>query len=200
MSMRVAVCISGSGSNLAALLAAFPRGSEADIALVISSRRSAGGLGHAEAHGVPAVILEDPADPAQWLAPLEQHGIELVVLAGFLRLVPPAVIERYQGRILNIHPGPLPEFGGPGMYGERVHAAVLAAGLAETRATVHLVDEAYDRGEVLASVPVPVHPDDTAVTLAARVLAMEHRLLPAVVRAAARAGRPVPLPEPLTQE
>jgi formyltetrahydrofolate-dependent phosphoribosylglycinamide formyltransferase len=197
MSMRVAVCISGGGSNLGALLAAFPPGAEATIALVISNRATAGGLERARAHAVPTVVLHDPADAGEWIGALEAHRIDLIVLAGYLKLVPPAVIARWQGRIVNIHPAPLPRFGGPGMYGLRAHAAVLEAGLAESAATVHLVDEEYDRGAVLAAQPVPVRPDDSPETLAARVLAAEHQLLPAVVRAAARAGRPVPLPQPL---
>lgn len=199
MPMRVAVCISGGGSNLVALLEEFGPGSEVEIVLVISNRESAGGLERARERGVPAVVLEDPADAVEWIALLERHQVQLVVLAGYLRLVPRAVIQRWKGRILNVHPGPLPAFGGQGMYGRRVHEAVLESGRSESAATVHLVDEEYDRGPVLATVPVRVLPGDTPDTLAARVLEAEHRLLPAVVRAAARAGRPVPLPEPLEQ-
>jgi phosphoribosylglycinamide formyltransferase-1 len=199
MSMRVAVCISGGGSNLGALLAEFGRESDVEIALVISNRASAGGLARARDHGVPTAVLRDPDDPTEWLELLERHRVDLIVLAGYLRLVPRGVILRWPGRILNVHPGPLPAFGGHGMYGLRVHAAVLAAGLTETAATVHVVDEEYDRGPVLATAPVPVRPDDTPELLAARVLEAEHRLLPAVVRAAARAGHPVALPEPLEQ-
>ena len=199
MSMRVAVCISGGGSNLVALLEEFGSGSEVEIVLVISNRPSAGGLERARERDIPAVVLQDPADEIEWIALLERHQVQLVVLAGYLRLVPRAVIQRWQGRILNVHPGPLPDFGGQGMYGLRVHAAVLEAGRRETAATVHLVDEEYDRGPVLAAAPVRVLPRDTPETLAARVLEAEHRLLPAVVRAAARAGHPVALPEPLEQ-
>ena len=197
MSMRVAVCISGGVSNLVALLDEFGSGSEVEIVLVISNRPSAAGLERARERGVPAVVLADPADEVEWIALLERHQVQLVVLAGYLRLVPRAVIQRWQGRILNVHPGPLPDFGGQGMYGLRVHAAVLEAGRSESAATVHLVDEEYDRGPVLATAPVRVLPGDTPDTLAARVLKAEHRLLPAVVRAAARAGHPVALPEPL---
>lgn len=199
MPMRVAVCISGGGSNLVALLEEFGPDSEVEIVLVISNRESAGGLERARERGVPAVILQDPADEVEWIALLERHQVQLVVLAGYLRLVPRAVIHRWQGRILNVHPGPLPAFGGQGMYGRRVHEAVLEAGRSDSAATVHLVDEEYDRGAVLATVPVRVLPGDTPDTLAARVLEAEHRLLPAVVRAAARAGHPVALPEPLEQ-
>ncbi len=199
MSMRVAVCVSGGGSNLVALLEEFAGGSDVEIVLVISNRPSAGGLERARERGIPAVVLRDPADAVEWIGLLERHQVQLIVLAGYLRLVPRAVIQRWQGRILNIHPGPLPEFGGQGMYGLRVHAAVLESGRKESAATVHLVDEEYDRGPVLAAAPVPVLPGDTPETLAARVLRAEHRLLPAVVRAAARAGHPVALPEPLEQ-
>jgi folate-dependent phosphoribosylglycinamide formyltransferase PurN len=121
--------------------------------------------------------------------------VDLVVLAGYLKLVPPEVIAHYRGRIINVHPAPLPAFGGRGMYGRRVHEAVLRSGARESAATVHLVDEEYDRGAVLARAPVPVLPGDDPDRLAARVLEAEHRLLPAVVLAAAAAGRPVPLPE-----
>jgi len=128
---------------------------------------------------------------------LRQRHVDLIVLAGYLKLVPPAVIAAYRDRIINIHPALLPSFGGPGMYGLRVHQAVLASGVKVSGCTVHLVDEEYDRGPILAQSRVPVLPGDTAETLAARVLEAEHRLLPAVVRAAAEAGRPIPLPQPV---
>ena len=196
MTMRLAVAISGRGSNLAALLAALPDRAPAEVALVLSNRAAAG-LELARERGIPALVLEDPADGREWLAALAVHRVDLIVLAGYLKLVPPEVVERYRGRIINIHPALLPAFGGPGMYGRRVHEAVLASGAAASGATVHLVDEVYDRGRVLAQARVPVLPGDTADSLAARVLEIEHRLLPAVVLAAAAAGRPVPLPEPV---
>ena len=193
MSYRVAVAASGGGSNLGALLDAFPPGGEVEIVLVLSNRRDAGALERARTHGVAAVTLARPDAPDEWLAALRAAHVDLLVLAGYRRLVPAAVVRAMPGRILNIHPALLPDFGGAGMYGARVHAAVLAAGREESGATVHLVDEEYDRGAVLAQARVPVHPDDDATTLGARVLAAEHRLLPAVVRAAAEHGRPVPL-------
>jgi phosphoribosylglycinamide formyltransferase 1 len=196
MTMRLAVAISGRGSNLAALLAALPDRAPAEVALVLSNRAAAG-LELARERGIPALVLADPADGREWLDALAAHRVDLIVLAGYLKLVPPEVVERYRGRIINIHPALLPAFGGPGMYGRRVHEAVLASGAAASGATVHLVDEVYDRGRVLAQARVPVLRGDTPDTLAARVLEVEHRLLPAVVLAAARAGRPVPLPEPV---
>lgn len=196
MPMRLAVAISGRGSNLAALLAALPAGAPAEVALVLSNRAAAG-LDLARRHGIPTLTLADPADGHEWLDALAAHRIDLIVLAGYLKLVPPAVVERFRERIVNIHPALLPAFGGPGMYGHRVHEAVIASGQRTSGATVHLVDEAYDRGAILAQERVPVLPDDTADTLAARVLEVEHRLLPAVVLAAAAAGRPVPIPKPV---
>jgi phosphoribosylglycinamide formyltransferase 1 len=195
--MRIAVAISGRGSNLAALLAALPPGAPAQVALVLSDRADAGGLEVARENTVPTMVLADPADSSAWIDALSQHQIDLVVLAGYLKLVPAPVVHRYRGRIINIHPALLPAFGGPGMYGHRVHEAVLANGASVSGATVHLVDEIYDRGAILAQARVPVLPADTPDTLAERVLAVEHRLLPTVVLAAAAAGHPVPLPEPV---
>lgn len=193
MPMRVAVCISGRGSNLEALLRALGPDAPAAVVLVLSNRADAGGLERARERGIPAVVLSDHADATEWLRLLDEQRVDLVVLAGYLKLVPAEVTRRFHGRIVNIHPALLPDFGGPGMYGRRVHEAVLASGATESGASVHLVDEEYDRGDILAQARVPVAPDDTPETLAARVLAAEHRLLPAVVLAAARAGRPVPL-------
>lgn len=195
MTMRVAVAVSGRGSNLEALLRALGPGAPARVVLVLSDRPGAGALDRAREHGIHADVLPDPSDAAAWLSRLEQHRIDLVVLAGYLKLVPAAVIERYRDRIVNVHPALLPAFGGRGMYGRRVHEAVLASGVRESGATVHLVDEIYDRGAILAQRRVPVLPGDTPDRLAARVLEAEHRLLPAVVLAAAAAGRPVPLPD-----
>jgi len=197
MPMRIAVAISGRGSNLAALLAALPPGAPAQVALVLSNRADAGGLEVARENSVPAMVLADPADSSAWIDALSQHQIDLVVLAGYLKLVPAPVVHRYRGRIINIHPALLPAFGGRGMYGHRVHEAVLANGASVSGATVHLVDEIYDRGAILAQARVPVLPADTPDTLAERILAVEHRLLPTVVLAAAAAGHPVPLPEPV---
>jgi phosphoribosylglycinamide formyltransferase-1 len=193
MTMRIAVAISGRGSNLEALLHALGPGAPAEIVLIVSDRADAAGLELAGSRKIAAKVLQDPADGSAWLELLLQYETDLLVLAGYLRLVPAPVISAYRGRIINVHPALLPAFGGKGMYGHRVHEAVLASGARESGATVHLVDEAYDHGRVLAQVRVPVLPGDTPQGLAARVLAVEHQLLPAVVLAAAEAGRPVRL-------
>jgi formyltetrahydrofolate-dependent phosphoribosylglycinamide formyltransferase len=195
MTMRVAVAVSGRGSNLEALLRALGPEAPARVVLVLTNRPDAPALQVAASFRIDGRVLADPNDAAQWLAQLERHQIDLVVLAGYLKLVPAPVVARYRDRIVNIHPALLPAHGGRGMYGHRVHEAVLAAGDRESGATVHLVDEVYDRGAILAQSRVPVLPGDTPERLAARVLDVEHRLLPAVVLAAAAAGRPVPLSE-----
>jgi folate-dependent phosphoribosylglycinamide formyltransferase PurN len=137
-------------------------------------------------------VLTEPGAADAWLSALRRHRIDLLVLAGYLKLVPAPVVAEYRGLIMNTHPSLLPAFGGKGMYGERVHQAVLASGARETGVTIHLVDEVYDRGTILAQSRVPVLEDDTPERLAARVLEAEHRILPAAVLAAAAAGRPVP--------
>lgn len=191
--MRVAVAVSGRGSNLEALLEALGDGREAQVVLVLSDRAGAPALELARRRGVATAVLSNFRSASEWLDLLDGHGAELLVLAGYLKLVPKGVIARYRGRVLNVHPALLPAFGGPGMYGHRVHEAVLASGASESGCTLHLVDEEYDRGAILGQRRVPVLPGDTPDSLAARVLREEHRILPAAVLAAARAGRPVPL-------
>lgn len=191
--MRVAVLASGGGTNLQALLDHCRGDAAARIVVVISNKPDAGALDRARRAGVPTAVLADHRDAAELLGVLEAHRVEFVVLAGYLKLVPSTVVDAYVDRMINIHPALLPSFGGHGMYGRRVHEAVLASGATISGPTVHLVNAEYDRGRILAQWPVPVAPGDTPETLAARVLAVEHQLLPAVVLAAARAGRAVPL-------
>jgi phosphoribosylglycinamide formyltransferase 1 len=188
---RVAVAVSGRGSNLEALCEALAGDPNVAVVLVVSER-AAPGLDVATARGIATHRWANHADPEEWLRVLAEADVDLLVLAGYLKLVPAEVTAALAGRIINIHPALLPKHGGPGMYGHRVHAAVLAAGDAISGATVHLVDADYDRGAILAQGSVPVLPEDDVASLAARVLTMEHRLLPAAVRAAALAGHPVP--------
>jgi phosphoribosylglycinamide formyltransferase-1 len=131
--------------------------------------------------GCPQFADDDTFTRAM-LDALRSHGIDVVVLAGYMKKVPPQVVAAFRNRILNIHPALLPRFGGPGMYGLRVHAAVLAAGETESGATVHLVDEEYDRGAILLQRRVPVLQGDTPELLAARVLEAEHALYPDALR------------------
>jgi len=134
--------------------------------------------------GIEAVHLSEkqfnePGDfSGAMLDTLEEHHIEFILLAGYMRKIPAEMVKRYSGKILNIHPALLPKFGGEGMYGTHVHEAVIAAGESRSGATVHFVDEEYDRGAILLQRSVPVETDDTPQSLAARVLECEHRLYP----------------------
>jgi len=199
--VRVAILASGNGTNADAIIRHFRALGDAasgSVVLVASNRAGAGALQRAAAAGVPAECF-DAADPDALDAMLRTHRVDLVALAGYLKLIPQSVIARYRGRIVNVHPGPLPEFGGAGMYGARVHEAVVASGRDSTAVTVHFVDERYDHGETIARWTVPVRPDDTAETLGTRVLSVEHILYPRVVDALAaivlrsRIGEPAPL-------
>lgn len=183
--VKVAVLISGSGTNLQSLIDScadenFPT----EIALVISSKKKAFGLERARNHSIPAVVLrkKDFGTEQQYadkmLKTLKEHHIEIVCLAGYLKLIPSSIVRCFENRILNIHPALLPKFGGAGMYGMRVHEAVIAAGESESGPTVHIVNEVYDHGRVFMQRKVPVLPDDTPEVLQKRVLAVEHELYP----------------------
>jgi phosphoribosylglycinamide formyltransferase 1 len=187
--IRVAVLASGGGTNLQALLDVLGRrqGGPARVVRVLSDRAAAA-LERARRAGVATAVMDDPTDAVALEAALQD--VDLVVLAGYLRLVPAPVVARFRGGMINLHPALLPGFGGPGMYGHRVHEAVLASGATVSGATVHYVDEKYDHGPIIAQWPVPVKAGDTPETLGARVLAAEHALLPAVVLALARRGLP----------
>lgn len=195
---RVAVLASGSGTNLQAILDHFAALGEArsgDIVLVASNRAAAPALERGRVAGLPAEHF-DARDSAALLQLLDRYRVDLVALAGYLRLIPADVVMRYRGRIINVHPGPLPTFGGEGMYGTRVHETVLRSGAECSAATVHLVDECFDRGAVLASWPVAVRAGDTPAQLAARVLAAEHVIYPRILDAlAASLVREIPVPE-----
>lgn len=183
MSVPVAVFASGGGTNLQALLNHDDTNALWHVALVVSDRPEAGALDRARNAGKDARVIPVGERPAgdvagEMLAALQERAIGAVLLAGYLRLLPSAVVRAYPRRILNIHPALLPAFGGKGMYGRRVHEAVLASGAKVTGATVHFVDESYDTGRILAQWPVPVLPEDTPESLGARVLAIEHFLYP----------------------
>lgn len=184
---NIAVLASGGGSNLQVLLDHFrgPASGVGRIVWVGSDKAEAGALSRAAAAGVAAAVIADPRDGDGLVATLRAAGADLLVLAGYLKLIPAAVVEAYHGRLVNIHPALLPAFGGAGMYGHRIHAAVLEHGATITGATVHFVDAHYDRGPIIAQWPVPVLPGDTAASLGARVLRVEHRLFPLCVEAVA---------------
>ncbi len=158
--MRVAVLASGSGSNLQALLDSLRSPEGARVILVVSDKSSAGALDRARAAGVPTHVLSDPSDAAAMLGVLREAETDLVVLAGYLRLVPAEVVRAFRDMMINLHPALLPSFGGKGMYGSRVHQAVLDSGATVTGVTVHIVSEEYDKG--------PIRPNRGAVAGASR--------------------------------
>ncbi len=183
---RIGVLASGRGTNLQALVAAYSRGElPAPVVVVISNRADSGALQFARDKGIVDVHIsrrthEDPG--AAILGCLYEHEVDLLVLAGYLKLLDPRVVSAYHERAINIHPAPLPRFGGKGMYGEHVHRAVLEARVPLSGPTVHRVSNEFDEGEILAHQPVTVLPNDDVDSLAARVLEAEHELLWRVVR------------------
>jgi phosphoribosylglycinamide formyltransferase-1 len=176
--LKLGFLASGNGSSARAILAAIRAGDlAAEPRVLVSNNRNAPALSFAAEQGVPALHIATQSDPAAADARLADamsaHGVELIVLSGYLRQLGPMTLARYDGRILNIHPGPLPEFGGHGMYGRRVHEAVIAAGVAESGIVIHLVDAEYDRGPVIARRSVPVRAHESAESLEARVTSLE---------------------------
>jgi len=192
--LRLGVLISGGGSTLANLVERITDGRlrGVRITLVISSRQAVAGLRVARENKLPLEVIrkKDFANPAEFstriTAALDDAGVDLVALAGFLchwRLP-----QKYMSRTLNIHPALLPAFGGAGMYGERVHSAVLRSGAHESGCTVHLVDEQYDHGAIVAQARVPLQLADTPESLAERVQRAERELYPQVIQTVAERG------------
>lgn len=173
---RVAVLVSGGGTNLQAVIDKVADGSlpQVELVKVIASKESAYALERAAKAGIEtAVAKEQP----QVLEELEASGAEIIVLAGYMKVLSPEIIKKYRNRIINIHPSLIPKFCGKGFYGIRVHNAVIAAGEKESGATVHYVDEGVDTGEIILQEKVPVLEGDTPEELAARVLKTEHVIL-----------------------
>jgi len=189
--VNLAAFASGRGSNFSAILTYLEeRSLPAHYAVLVSDRAQPACAEIALAKGIPFLHLNPKtfASPdeyaARLLRELESYGVEWITLAGYLKMIPALVVQRYAGHILNIHPALLPLFGGPGMYGEHVHKAVIESGMKVSGATVHLVDEVYDHGAIVLQETVPVHFEDTPETLAHRVLEVEHRIYPRAVELA----------------
>jgi len=185
---NVAVFISGSGSNLQALIDGVKAGIlTAEIKWVVSSKKKAFGLQRAEKEGIESWVFRvndytsDQDAGNDLLSKLKKRKIDFIALAGYLNLIPEIVVKAYRNKIVNIHPALLPKYGGKGMYGHHVHEAVLKNKDKESGPTVHLVNEIYDNGKILEQMKVPVLSDDTPDTLAARVLEQEHKLYPRVL-------------------
>ncbi|WP_212525723.1 phosphoribosylglycinamide formyltransferase [Actibacterium sp. MT2.3-13A] len=197
MSRRVAILISGGGSNMVALAESMTGDHPARPVLVLSNDPAAGGLEKARAMGIPTAAVDHKpfgrdraAFEAALNAELEKAAPDIICLAGFMRILTPGFISKWQGRMLNIHPSLLPRY-----KGLNTHARAIEAGDAEAGCTVHEVTAELDDGPILGQARVPIEPGDTPETLAARVLPMEHRLYPAVLRRFAEGDRtPVMLP------
>jgi phosphoribosylglycinamide formyltransferase 1 len=184
---RIAVFASGGGTNFQALIDEINRGQlNAEIAGLISSRPDAGAINRAESQGIPATVIQHDDYPGEQkfgeelIRTLRNWDPALIILAGYMLKIPANVIDAFPGRIINIHPALLPKFGGKGLYGIRVHRAVLAAGETHSGCSVHIVTKEYDEGPVVGQSTVPVEPGDTAEDLAARILKEEHKLLPRI--------------------
>ena len=187
--VNIGVLISGGGTNLQSLIDNIEEGNiNGEIKIVISNRKEAFGLIRAKNAGIEALYINPLDFPTEKeynkkiIEELEKRNIELVVLAGYLKILSKEFTQKYEKRIINIHPSLLPNFGGKGYYGDRVHKAVLDSGVKTTGATVHFVDEGTDTGEIILQETVEVREDDTVESLKARVLEVEHRLLPEAVR------------------
>lgn len=188
--LRLAVLVSGGGTNLQALINAIDAGtvSNAEISVVISNKKDAYALARAKGHGIKGICIS-PKDyenrqgfEAALLEELEKEKVDLVVLAGYLVILPEGIIQAYPNRILNIHPSLIPSFCGAGYYGLKVHEAVLARGVKVTGATVHFVDEGTDTGPIILQKAVEVQPQDTPETLQRRVMEQaEWQILPKAV-------------------
>lgn len=188
--MNIAVFASGRGSNFQAILNAIDSGSlPARITALISNKSDAGAMEIARGHDIPTSHLsqklfqKEDALAEAMLNVLTKQRADLIVLAGYLKKIPVQVVRRFRNRIINIHPALLPSFGGAGMYGHFVHEAVIASGVKVSGATVHLVDEEYDRGPIILQKTVEVLPADTPDSLAAKVLKIEHEIFPFAVKA-----------------
>lgn len=188
--MNIGVFASGRGSNFQAILNAIQQDLlPARVTLVVSNKGDAGALEIARMHSLPAVHLSHKQFPDEasfasaMLDALTRHNVQIIALAGYLKKIPSIVVRQYRNRILNIHPALLPSFGGAGMYGHYVHEAVIASGAKLSGATVHLVDEEYDRGPIVLQKAVAVEEHDTPETLAAKVLKIEHEIYPLALKA-----------------
>ena len=184
---NIAIFASGSGTNAENIARLFHQGNRIRVAVVVSNKKNAGVHQRMEALGVPTLYLPNSVwdnDPAQVVDALRPYAPDLVVLAGFMRTIQPAIIDAYRGRMLNIHPSLLPAYGGKGMYGHHVHEAVMAAGEKQSGVTVHYVSDEIDGGEILMQQSVDIVPGDTAETLEAKIHPVEYSLYPRAIVAA----------------
>jgi len=179
MKFSIAILASGDGTNAEAIMKYFAGHSSISISMVLSNRADAGVLKRAEAHRIPHRVFDrNQFDSGEVTAWLSEAGVTHVVLAGFLWLIPPSLLRAFPGRIINIHPALLPKFGGKGMFGRKVHEAILKASEKESGISIHLVNEKFDDGKILFQARCQVLSEDSAETLAARIQLLEHEHFP----------------------
>lgn len=180
---QIAIFASGAGSNAQKIIDHFRENKRVKIALIVCNKPEAGVLKIAEKEGIPALLIvkEQFFRGNAYVPALKEKNIDLIVLAGFLWKIPVTLIQAYPGKIVNIHPALLPKYGGKGMYGQFVHAAVIAAGEKESGITIHYVDEHYDHGDIIFQAVCPVFSGDTPELLAKRIHELEHKHFPVVV-------------------
>lgn len=182
---KIAIFASGGGSNAKAIIQHFLDKKElGEVVVLVSNNSDAGALVHAENHGIKTKIFNKSVfkdSPTEVLDYLENEGVDLIALAGFMLFMPKEIVAKYSDRIVNIHPSLLPKFGGKGMYGMNVHRAVIEARETTSGITIHMVNEEYDKGRVLFQTSTPIYIDDTPETLAERILALEHLHYPQII-------------------
>jgi formyltetrahydrofolate-dependent phosphoribosylglycinamide formyltransferase len=180
---RIAIFASGTGSNAQKLIDYFRQSDTVKVALIVCNKPGAGVLQIAENEKIPSLLInrERFFKEDAYVAELQQYGIDFVVLAGFLWKIPPALVQAYPNKMVNIHPALLPKYGGKGMYGQHVHEAVIAAGETESGITIHYVDELYDHGKIIFQGKCRIEPGETAGSLAQKIHALEHEHYPRVV-------------------
>ncbi len=180
---NIAIFASGSGTNAENIIRYFQGSPTARVVLLLSNNPEAGALDRARNLGVDTCVFtrEEMLSSAVIEEQLGAHEVDIIILAGFLWLLPARIAEAYPGRVLNIHPALLPAYGGKGMYGMRVHSAVIAAGEKMSGITIHKVDECYDRGDIIAQFTVEIADDDTPESLAEKIHRLEYRHFPAVI-------------------
>jgi phosphoribosylglycinamide formyltransferase-1 len=180
---RIAIFASGSGTNAENIAKYFQKSDEIKVSLILTNKSDAYVIQRAEKLSIPVMIFsrKDFYDDSLVLGRLLEEEIDLVVLAGFLWLVPPDILRAYEGRIINIHPALLPKYGGKGMYGDRVHKAVKESGDKESGITIHYVNEIYDAGEIIFQEKCPVDPEDTPDDIAQKVHQLEYERYPKII-------------------
>jgi len=180
---NIAIFASGGGSNAQKMIDYFANSTTVNVALIVSNKADAGVLGIAERHGIPALVIQrnNFYHSEQLLEALRAADIDFIVLAGFLWLIPPYLIQAFPQKMVNIHPALLPKYGGKGMYGMHVHEAVKAAGEPETGITIHYVNEHYDEGDIVFAAKTALTPEDSPADIAQKVQQLEHAHFPRVV-------------------